>query len=217
MRTFCGSPSYCAPECLSKIKYDGRQSDVWSLGVLLFSLVTGEHPWNVTNAAVMLRQILKAAFTIPSHVSDPCRSLIEGMLKLVPGDRMTMQQILEHPWLKLGDTAEWRDAVARPVLEPPTPPPMTMQQIFDAAGRAQRHAEGEIVSPFEQGASAVAIRVCARSLSFDQAKLTPAGGRAKPPPTLAQARQRSVSNLRGMASPRLPPTPRRCPPLVRTS
>jgi hypothetical protein len=217
MRTFCGSPGYCAPECISKIKYDGRQSDVWSLGVLLFSIVAGEHPWNVSNSAVMIRQILKAAFTVPSHVSGECKQLIERMIRLVPSERMTMSQILEHPWLKLGEEVAWSEEIPIPVFEEPERRPLTMREISEKAGRAHTQAEGGIASPFGDGRSAVVLKLRARALSFDQGGIAIAEARARPIATLAQTRQRSVSHLRGVAPSRTQALMRRSPVPVLSS
>ena len=55
MKTFCGSPCYCSPECLSKLDYDGRKSDIWSLGVLLYTMVTGQIPWNIMNTKMIIK------------------------------------------------------------------------------------------------------------------------------------------------------------------
>jgi serine/threonine protein kinase len=209
MQTFCGSPGYCSPESLSRIKYDGRLSDIWSLGVLLFSIVTGEHPWNMSNAALMLRQILKAAFTVPPHVSPDCRHLIEAMMSVVPGERIAVPAILEHPWLRLGNAVEWGESVPRPTTASvQAPPPMTMREIAEAAGRAEKRSEGVVVSPFEEGNGAAAVRLIARTLSFDQAGLGAGAPRTKFGPTPVQLRQKSVSNLKKVAS-RPPLMPRR--------
>ena len=59
MTSFCGSPCYCSPECLSKLDYDGRKSDIWSLGVLLYTMVTGQIPWNIMNTKMMLEHLYR--------------------------------------------------------------------------------------------------------------------------------------------------------------
>ena len=55
MSTFCGSMSYCSPERISRSDYDGCSSDMWSLGVILYILVTGIPPWNTANTTIMFR------------------------------------------------------------------------------------------------------------------------------------------------------------------
>lgn len=101
MSTFCGSPCYAAPECLSHTPYDGRQADIWSLGVILYEIVTCQHPWNVENTPQMIQQILKGQFTIPFYITTACSELIRGMLKVNPEERMTLDDVLMHPWMKI--------------------------------------------------------------------------------------------------------------------
>jgi serine/threonine protein kinase len=198
MRTFCGSPGYCAPECLSRIKYDGRQSDIWSLGILLFTLVTGEHPWTVTNASLMLRQILKAAYTIPAYVSPSCGDLIQSMTKVIPSERITMEGILQHPWLRIGDGAEGYDSIPRPVLSVPVPPPMSMCELSEAA-RFGLLAQDGVFSPFAGTTADATPRKATRALSFDRAGLSSASARTKVCTNIAHARQRSHGTLRAVA------------------
>jgi serine/threonine protein kinase len=199
MRTFCGSPCYCAPECLSRLRYDGRQSDIWSLGVMLFTIVTGEHPWTVTNASLMLRQILKAAFTIPAHVSQSCRELIQSMMKVIPAERITMEGILQHPWLKLGDGADAYQSIPRPVLDAPLPPPMSVREISEA-GRFGLQVDGGIFSPFADKNVDTTTRMGARALSFDKVGFSSGSTRVQGGTSLASARQRSHGNLRGRSA-----------------
>jgi serine/threonine protein kinase len=101
MRTFCGSPCYAAPECLQCIEYDGKAADVWSLGVILFDLVTGQHPWDISNTSRMIKQIQGARYVIPATVSDACRELIKGCLRLKPEERLTCDDILGSDWMRL--------------------------------------------------------------------------------------------------------------------
>lgn len=97
--TFCGSPCYCSPECLFRIKYDGRKSDIWSLGVLLYTMVVGDTPWNTTNRQIMMRKIMKAEFEIPEFVSESCADLIKRMITLDPDARISLEGIMKHEWM----------------------------------------------------------------------------------------------------------------------
>lgn len=149
MRTFCGSPCYCAPECLCRVQYDGRKADIWSLGVILFAMVTGEHPWNVQNTSAMLRQILKAQFQIPSHVSLECQNLIFNLLRADPSERLTMSEILEHPWIELAKQKVL--PVTLPPMEIPLPPhnPPSIEELSSASAKSSQRSEHGIISPFE--------------------------------------------------------------------
>ena len=147
MKTFCGSPCYCAPECLCRIQYDGRVSDVWSLGVILFAMVTGEHPWNISNTSAMLRQILKGQYHVPPYVSPQCKDLICGMLKLNTHERITMKQIAEHPWLAKAMTIP-QGKYLSPSIELPALQPVSLQELSEASARNSTRSDCGIYSPF---------------------------------------------------------------------
>ena len=106
----CGSPSFCSPECLFAAPHDGVKSDIWSLGVTLYAMVTGNLPWNCSDKATMLSQILQGRFVEP-NVSESCRDLIASMLKVNPSERPSLETVLRHPWFKLADKAT---AMSRP-------------------------------------------------------------------------------------------------------
>ena len=101
MSTFCGSPCYSAPECINHIDYDGKLADIWSLGVILFELVTSSHPWNIENVGQMVQQITNAQYTIPAYVTSACADLIESMLKVKCEERIDIESIMIHPWMKI--------------------------------------------------------------------------------------------------------------------
>jgi serine/threonine protein kinase len=205
MRTFCGSPCYCAPECLCRIQYDGRKSDIWSLGVILFAMVVGEHPWNVANTSIMLRQILKAAYTVPNFVSPECKALIQGMMKVNPADRITIEGIIEHPWMACAAKAPAKPEFLPPVLQIPAPQATTIKDISEASARAAQHGDSGIVSPFEAGEQTPGAmpRLVERSLSFENMvgtapeQLGSARRKVQAPSglSLSQVRQRSATNL----------------------
>lgn len=116
MTTFCGTPCYAAPECLLKKKY-GIATDIWSLGVILFELVTGKYPWPVKNTPQMLKQILHGQYETPTDVSMQCCDLIRSMLRVNPSNRMTLDAILEHEWFRFaGKGIERKKLVTIPVF-----------------------------------------------------------------------------------------------------
>jgi len=141
MRTFCGSPFYAAPECLKQVQYDGPMSDCWSLGVILFELVSGKHPWNVSNTGMMLKQIYSASYSIPSDITPACEDLIRSLLKVRPTDRLTCDEILAHPWLKMAPKRNEKSSL----------PPLirkTIPMITANLDRNSMQADHGIISPF---------------------------------------------------------------------
>ncbi len=69
MHTFCGSPIYAPPEIVMKKDYEGPIVDIWSSGVILFTMVTGHLPWKLKgNRIENLDDMLSGNFSIPSSV-----------------------------------------------------------------------------------------------------------------------------------------------------
>ncbi|XP_071137884.1 uncharacterized protein [Mytilus edulis] len=97
---FCGSPSFIAPEVLSKRNYT-TASDIWSLGVNLFYLLIGTLPFTMEskNNFVSLYFSILQGCEIPSTISEECRDLLTKMLTVDEDRRIAMHDILEHKWL----------------------------------------------------------------------------------------------------------------------
>jgi len=98
-KTSCGSPHYASPEIIAGKKYDGRLSDVWSCGVILYSLVTGRLPFEDANLAGLLSKIKKGKFSVPQYVPESVRDLIERCIVIDPAKRITLPEVLAHPCL----------------------------------------------------------------------------------------------------------------------
>jgi serine/threonine protein kinase len=148
--TFCGSPSYCAPECLRDAPYDGNLSDVWSLGVLLYLMVTGEMPWDVENAGQMQRQIVAAEYRrIHADVGKDCLDLIARLLRPRPEERIKIDQVCTHHWLGM---SEFALALFPEELEMKWRELRKIEQSYIATSiarqRSEKITEWGIVSPF---------------------------------------------------------------------
>ncbi|KAH0794144.1 CAMK family protein kinase [Histomonas meleagridis] len=104
--TPCGSPAYAAPEIIDGQSYDGRAADMWSCGVILYCLVTGELPWRGTNQVVIFKQIKSGIYEIPDHISMFCRDLITKLLNPDSVSRLSATEAYGHPWLD-GVEAKW--------------------------------------------------------------------------------------------------------------
>jgi serine/threonine protein kinase len=98
LSTPCGSLYYAPPEIISNQPYNGKKSDIWSLGVVLFTMVTGSLPWHETNQSLLFRQISDADFRIPGFVSPNLRDLIARLMRPDPDHRPLASEILKHPW-----------------------------------------------------------------------------------------------------------------------
>ncbi|RDW68419.1 pkinase-domain-containing protein [Coleophoma crateriformis] len=97
--TLCGSPLYMAPEILRYEKYDAR-ADLWSVGTVLFEMITGRPPFRATNHVELLRKIEQSEdhikFPKDVAVSPVLKDLIKGLLKRTPDDRLPFDKAYHH-------------------------------------------------------------------------------------------------------------------------
>jgi serine kinase len=99
LETYCGSFAYAAPEIIRGEPYNGKKSDVWSLGVVLYAMVCGKLPFKDGDFRSLLRQIANG-ISFHGDVTDNCRDLILKILVLSPSERISVQNILAHIWMK---------------------------------------------------------------------------------------------------------------------
>ncbi|XP_043085435.1 MAP/microtubule affinity-regulating kinase 3a isoform X2 [Puntigrus tetrazona] len=112
--TFCGSPPYAAPELFQGKKYDGPEVDVWSLGVILYTLVSGSLPFDGQNLKELRERVLRGKYRIPFYMSTDCENLLKRFLVLNPAKRGTLEQIMKERWINAG----FEDDELKPFLEP---------------------------------------------------------------------------------------------------
>ncbi|XP_058652632.1 MAP/microtubule affinity-regulating kinase 3a isoform X1 [Onychostoma macrolepis] len=112
--TFCGSPPYAAPELFQGKKYDGPEVDVWSLGVILYTLVSGSLPFDGQNLKELRERVLRGKYRIPFYMSTDCENLLKRFLVLNPAKRGTLEQIMKERWINAG----FDDDELKPFLEP---------------------------------------------------------------------------------------------------
>ena len=108
-KTFCGTPEYIAPEMLLKKGHDTRV-DIWSVGVLMFELLSGYSPFVAKNNQELYQNIRRLKIQWPKDMPPLAKNLIGKILKLNPLDRPSLQEILDHQWFK-------QTKIIKPLLE----------------------------------------------------------------------------------------------------
>ncbi|TYJ51443.1 hypothetical protein B9479_007986 [Cryptococcus floricola] len=98
LETSCGSPHYASPEIVAGKAYHGSASDIWSCGIILFALLTGRLPFDDDNIRALLQKVKAGVFEMPDEIKDPARDLLRRMLEKDPERRITMSEILTHPF-----------------------------------------------------------------------------------------------------------------------
>ncbi|KAJ8357425.1 hypothetical protein SKAU_G00202190 [Synaphobranchus kaupii] len=91
---FCGTLEYCSPEVLQGNPYEGPELEMWSLGVLLYTVLFSENPF------CEVEETLQAQLCLPFPVSSELQVLLSGLLHPEPGLRSTLEAVLQAPWIR---------------------------------------------------------------------------------------------------------------------
>jgi polo-like kinase 1 len=105
-RTICGTPNYIAPEILDGKSGHSYEVDVWSLGVIIYTLLIGKPPFETPDVKTTYKKIRMNSYTFPEHVpiSDAARGLISRILNLDPTRRPSLDEMAANPFLNNGGT-----------------------------------------------------------------------------------------------------------------
>ncbi|KAJ4437378.1 hypothetical protein ANN_17521 [Periplaneta americana] len=101
--TMCGTPNYISPEVATRSSH-GLEADVWSLGCMLYTLLVGQPPFDTAAVKSTLTKVVMADYKVPTHLSPAARDLIDLLLKKNPRERIKLQNILDHPFMKRSHT-----------------------------------------------------------------------------------------------------------------
>lgn len=120
--TFCGTIEYMAPEILTRTGHN-RAVDWWSLGTLMYDMMTGSPPFTAENRKKTMEKILKCKLNLPPYLTPDARDMIKKLLKKNPAQRLGSSKadcadIQKHPFFR---HINWDDLLNKRV-EPPYRP-----------------------------------------------------------------------------------------------
>ncbi|EAT38182.1 AAEL009880-PA [Aedes aegypti] len=98
--TLCGTLDYLSPEMVQGHPHT-KNVDLWSLGVLAYELLVGRAPFHATSYDETYNKIMKVRYVIPPEMSRPAAHLISRLLVRQPEQRIPLEQVANHPWIKL--------------------------------------------------------------------------------------------------------------------
>ena len=112
MRTVCGTWAYCAPEVISHHSYTSKV-DNWTLGVLMYILLCGYHPFDCYGdlpEPELLEKIMRVDYEFEDpvweEVSGDAKSLIRRLLVFTPDERMSLHEFIASPWIQSGGSSQ---------------------------------------------------------------------------------------------------------------
>jgi serine kinase len=170
-RTFCGSYAYAPPEILRGIAYDGTMADIWSLGVVLFTMVCASLPFDDSNLKILLDQVSKRV-QFPRKrgalLSVEVKNLIGRMLTSDVNDRIDIEGIRNDPWYKNNKAS----AVSISDVEPCTTSTHTNSQDDAESTQAEKEKTKDTAQVTEDTASVPVEKMATRSSTRRKAKET---------------------------------------------
>lgn len=142
--TLCGSADYVAPEIIRGEGY-GYSADYWSLGCVLFELLTGFPPFyrssDCDNQRLLFHRIQHTELSIPGYVSPNARGLLRELLNKDDTHRMNASTILEHPFF---GTILWSELLNKQV-KPPILPEDNLDSPLDNSSCADQYTAHSVL------------------------------------------------------------------------
>ncbi|XP_030017611.1 serine/threonine-protein kinase MARK2 isoform X9 [Sphaeramia orbicularis] len=172
--TFCGSPPYAAPELFQGKKYDGPEVDVWSLGVILYTLVSGSLPFDGQNLKELRERVLRGKYRIPFYMSTDCENLLKKFLILNPSKRGSLeQQIMRDRWMNVG----YEEDELKPYIEPqPDYKDPRRTDIMLQMGFSQEEIQDSLVNQKYNDVMATYLLLDYRNSELDEGFIKPRPG-----------------------------------------
>ncbi|KAM4866859.1 sperm motility kinase Z-like [Thomomys bottae] len=119
LKDVCGALVFRPPEMFLHENYDGCKMDIWSLGVLLYFMVTGKFPFSGMNVSQIRVLVLEARYIAPFYLSAKGRNIIFQLLTVNPEQRPNIEQIVKNPWLnQVGECVPLPDEPLSNELDP---------------------------------------------------------------------------------------------------
>ena len=111
-----GCPAYVSPEILfSSGGYSGKSADIWSLGVVLYTMLAGQYPFHDVDVGSLFKKIRQGVFLVPEGSSTQARCLLKNLLRTDPSERLLTGEILSHSWFSDRSTARLSPCSRRPL------------------------------------------------------------------------------------------------------
>ena len=108
----CGTPAYIAPEILQNNDgYYGPPVDIWSSGVVLYAMLSGNVPFKANNIKDLHQVIINGNYHYIKDISNDARNLIKKILEVDPNKRIDIEGILNHPWMISNDNFDEKNSL----------------------------------------------------------------------------------------------------------
>merc|ERR1712130_778403 len=141
MQTICGTPEYLAPEVLAESKTGYSIAvDMWSMGVILYTMVCGQRPFEATGGLSVFQVVKKGIYEWPDDIqpTPEVKDLVNRLLTVDPEKRITALEATQHPWILMNDPEPGVEVAAD---SPPKP-----DSIEVTSKKRQRSTQSESIS-----------------------------------------------------------------------
>lgn len=109
LNLFCGTSLYMAPEIINRQDYWGPPVDIWSLGVILYTMLSGRFPFRGSSDAELYKSISRATYINPVGMSTDAQELIAKLLNSSPAKRPSCDDILNDPFTRAADKSPGKE------------------------------------------------------------------------------------------------------------